>query len=329
MPNREKQRTMDFTVPQRWSSVPVKLAVLAVITLFMTIMTIIALENNIQVVFTHIYYLPIIAAAYWFDRKGILYTALLSAFYVGVVYTFSPHDNQVLAAALVRIIAFIGVSIVIAVLSLRIRSQQDQIAQSEERFRGVWESIQAGIILVDAESHTVIAANPEAQKMSGFTEEEMRGHLCQKFISPAEQGKYPISDMGRNVDRAEHLLLALDGKKVPVLKTVTDVLIGGKRFFIENFIDITPLKDAENTLIAYIREAALRIRNPVELVRDNLDEIRDEVAAQPANYDHISMALTIQVKNIDNILKNMQELDRAIAEKRTEIPDAFREYMKR
>jgi PAS domain S-box-containing protein len=320
---------MDFTVPQRWSSVPVKLAVLAVLTLFIAILTVFSLANNIQVVFVHIYYVPIIAAAYWFDQKGVLYTELLSAFYVCVVHIFSPNDMQVLFAAFVRVIMLIGISLFIAVLSLRIRSQQDQIAQSEQRFRGVWESIQAGIILVDAESQTVIAANPEAQKMSGFTEEEMRGHLFQKFISPAEQGKYPISDRSMNGDRAEHLLLARDGKKVQVLKTMTDVHIGGKRFFIENFIDITPLKEAENTLIAYIREAALRIRNPVELVRDNLDEIRDEVAAQSANYDHISMALAIQQKNIDNILKNMQELDRAIAEKRTEIPDAFREYMKR
>jgi hypothetical protein len=32
---------------------------------------------------------------------------------------------------------------------------------------------------------------------------------------------------------------------------------------------------------------------------------------------------------MDGILNNLQELERAVAEKRTEIPDALREYLKR
>jgi hypothetical protein len=104
---------------------------------------------------------------------------------------------------------------------------------------------------------------------------------------------------------------------------------GGKKFYIENFIDISQIKEAENTLIAYIREATLRIRNPVELVRDNLREIRGELTGQKSPPGYIATALAIQEKNMDGILNNLQELERAVAEKRTEIPDALREYLKR
>ena len=36
-----------------------------------------------------------------------------------------------------------------------------------EQWSGIWGSIQAGIILVDAETHRILAANPEAQRMTG------------------------------------------------------------------------------------------------------------------------------------------------------------------
>jgi hypothetical protein len=165
--------------------------------------------------------------------------------------------------------------------------------------------------------------------MTGYTETEMAGHICHKFICPAEAGKCPISDLGLTVHRAERLLIARDGKEVPVLKTVTDVTIGKKRFLIENFIDITSVKEAENALLAYIREATLRIRNPVALVRENLHEIRGDLAGVQNQLPHVATALAIQEKNMEDILNNLQELERAIAEKRTEIPDALRDYMKR
>jgi PAS domain S-box-containing protein len=320
---------MEFAIPQKWSGTPVKIIVLVIFTLFIAVLTVFSLANNIQIVFTHLYYVPIIIAAYWFGRNGVLYAVLMSAFYLSAVMIIGPYDVQVILAAVMRAVVFIGISLVIAILAITIQKQQEKISQSEERFHGIWESIQAGIILVDAKTHTIKSANPEAQRMTGFSEAEMTGRLCHKFICPADEGKCPIGDLGLKVDRAERLLLSRDGTKVPVLKTVTAMQVGAEKYYIENFIDITPLKDAENTLLAYLRESTLRIRNPIELVRDNLQELQDELKGRDTNPAYIVTALAIQEKNMDGILNNLQELERAVAEKRTEIPDALREYLKR
>lgn len=320
---------MLFSVPKEWSSTPLKCAVLSILTIWVIILTFFSLNNNIQIVFTHSFYIPIIVAAYWFDKRGILYTFVLSAVYLALVYLFSPSDAVVLVAAVWRVTVFIGISCVIALLALTIREQRDAITRSEARFRGIWESIQAGIILVDPKTHHILAANPEAQKMTGYPESVMAGHTCHTFICPAEAGNCPISDKGLTIDKAERVLLARDGKKIPVIKTVTVMSVGGEEIFIESFVDISAVKDAENALIAYIREATLRIRNPVELVRDNLHEIGGDFAEGNAKPAVILTALAIQEKNMDDILKNLQDLERAVAEKRREIPDALREYMKR
>ncbi|MDD4127376.1 MAG: PAS domain S-box protein [Methanomicrobium sp.] len=320
---------MEFAIPRKWSNTTSKLVVLLILTLLVIFLTILSLTSNVQVVFTHFYYVPIILAAYWFNQKGVLCAAILSIVYLISVYIFSPHDMETMLAALGRIVFFIGISLVSAYLALKINQQKEQITQSEERHRAIWDSIQAGIILIDAKNHTIIAANPEVQKMTGFSESEMTGHLCHKFICPAEEGKCPIGDLGLKVDRSERVLLSRDGSKIPVLKTVTEMQVGNNEFYVESFIDITSLKDAENTLLAYLREATLRVQNPVGLVRDNLQELSDALKDEDTTPEYISTALAIQQSNMDDILNNLKEIENAVAEKRTEIPDALREYLKR
>lgn len=320
---------MKCLIREEWSGTPAKIGMLAVLTILLAILTTICLTSNMQVLFTHLYYIPIILAAYWFGKRGVLYAAGLAVLYLWAVFAFSSVDSAIILAASGRALFFIGIALVIALLSTAIHRQKEDLVLSEERFRGIWENIQAAIVLVDAETHTIIAVNPEAAKMTGFSETEMTGHVCHKFVCPAGEGKCPISDLGMKVDRAERVLLARDGKSIPVLKTVTDMTIGGKRCFIESFIDITPLKEAENTLLAYLREATLRTRNPVELVHDNLREIREGLKGQGATPDTVATALAVQERHMDDILNNLQELERAVADKRTEIPDALREYLQR
>lgn len=84
-----------------------------------------------------------------------------------------------------------------------------------------------------------------------------------------------------------------------------------------------------NTLIAYVREATLRTRNPVEQVRDNLHEIKETLMAGDITPEIVATTLAVQERHIDEILHNLQELEQAVAEKRTEIPDALREYFQR
>jgi PAS domain S-box-containing protein len=230
-------------MPKREFGTTEKLAALGVLTVLILLFSAFCLTRNLQAVFPHLYYIPIIIAAFWFGKKGVLYAILLAALYIGVVLTFSNPDLQTLLAAVGRALFFIGVALVIAILSIMISRQHETLEVSEAKFRGIWESIQAAIVLVDAETHTIIAANPEAERMTGFSESEMIGHVCHKFICPAEEGKCPISDLGQKIDRAERMLLARDGKKVPVYKTVSDVTIGGKRCFIENFVEIKKTDD--------------------------------------------------------------------------------------
>ena len=129
------------------------------------------------------------------------------------------------------------------------KKAEEALRQSEESLKTILNSIQAGIVIIDAETNTIVDANPAAIKMIGASKEEIIGHVCHKYICPAEKGKCPITDLGQEIDNSERILLTATGEEVPILKTVTPILLGGKEHLLDSFIDITEKKRLEAQLL--------------------------------------------------------------------------------
>jgi diguanylate cyclase (GGDEF)-like protein/PAS domain S-box-containing protein len=110
------------------------------------------------------------------------------------------------------------------------------------------DTVQAGVLLIDVASHTIVDANPAACLMIGATRQEICGKVCNRFICPAEKGHCPITDLGQQVDNSERLLLTCRGEHLPILKTVVPLYMGGKKYLLESFMDISDRKRAEEEL---------------------------------------------------------------------------------
>ena len=122
------------------------------------------------------------------------------------------------------------------------------LRESKERLKTTLDSLQTGIVVIDAETHIIIDANPAAIRMIGAPEEQVIGHVCHDYICPAEKGKCPITDLGQKVDNSERILLTANREEVPILKTVTTMFLGGKRCLLDSFIDIREKKKLEAQL---------------------------------------------------------------------------------
>jgi len=236
---------MDTAVPEKKTFIPWRFAVLLGLSVIVLLLTVYCLHNGIQTVFTHIYYAPIILAAYWYQKKGVLYSAGMGFLYLGCVIFLTGYNPNFVVAAAARVVVFIIIAAVVMVLSLTVSSQQQEIEQSEKKFRTIWEHIQAGVIVVDAGTHEIIAVNPEGERLTGYAEKEMIGRSCHKFVCPAENGKCPICDLGMIIDHSERLLLTRNGEAVPVLKTVTETTMSGRNVLIENFVPLPAARTAE------------------------------------------------------------------------------------
>ncbi len=112
----------------------------------------------------------------------------------------------------------------------------------------IFSAIRAGIAIMDADTHEIVAINQAALKLVGRSREEVIGRRCHAFICPAEAGKCPITDLHTIVDNSERALLDANGKHVPILKTVTPITLHGKPYLLECFLDLTERKQAEDEL---------------------------------------------------------------------------------
>jgi PAS domain S-box-containing protein len=122
------------------------------------------------------------------------------------------------------------------------------LKENEEYLASILNSLQAGVLVIDVKTHVIMYANPIAVKMIGVAKEKIVGFPCQKFICPADVGKCPITDLGQTVDNSERILIRANGEQVPIIKSVTFITLNGRRHLIENFIDISERKKAEEEI---------------------------------------------------------------------------------
>ena len=122
------------------------------------------------------------------------------------------------------------------------------LRHSETRLRAILDSTGAGLFVIDAQTHTILDANPMAVGLIGLPKSEIIGKVCHQFVCPAECGKCPITDLGQTVDKSQRLLLRSDGTSMSIQKSVVHETLQGRECLIETFVDIGARIRAEDEL---------------------------------------------------------------------------------
>jgi PAS domain S-box-containing protein len=154
----------------------------------------------------------------------------------------------------ISILAILAAIIGIVVIERRRSIDEELIVANRNYMKRVFESVQAGIMIIDAKTHMIVDANPTALALIGASKDQVAGRVCHTFLCPDEAGKCPLSDLGQAIDHAERTLVTLDGRRVPVINHAVPVVLDGSPRFLETFVDITDRKKAEEDLVAAVRK---------------------------------------------------------------------------
>lgn len=152
------------------------------------------------------------------------------------------------------------------------KKMEKALQESESRVKTILDTNPTGIMLVDKNTRKIVLMNNVAVNMVGLPGEQILGRICHSFICPAEVNSCPVCDLGQKVDRSERVLIQSNGNRMPILKSVVEIKIGGEDCLLESFIDITERKRAEETL----RESEERYRKLVETAPDVIYSLAED-----------------------------------------------------
>ncbi len=128
------------------------------------------------------------------------------------------------------------------------KQAEEELIESKTRLSAILRYVQAGVVIIDKDTHEIVDANSYVTDLTGMAREELVGRKCHKFICPAETGRCPISDLGQKVDNSEKILISRKRGDVTILKTVVPLVLGEKEYLLESFVDITERKAMEKEL---------------------------------------------------------------------------------
>lgn len=114
----------------------------------------------------------------------------------------------------------------------------------------LFKAVQAGIVVVDADTKTIMDVNPAALFMIGVLRDEVVGHPCKEYLCADNCDGCPVmtANLTEGVEEVENKEIVLhrkDGSKVYALLTINSIILNNKRLFINSLIDITRQREAE------------------------------------------------------------------------------------
>ena len=193
----------------------------------------------------------------------------------------------------------------------------------------------ANIMIAVLDHGKVLVWNKAAETITGYSRDEVIGKR------DIWQHLYPDTDYRRTVTRQiteiirknryfenlETTIVTRSGQKKIISWNTRQTGMEGTRQDIAIGLDITARKRAEEALLSYMAEMAMRLKGPVEIIRINLTDIANLIRAGKLDPEEIALVLDSQARNADQVARNIREFQREVAQKNMDIPDAYRKFL--
>lgn len=193
----------------------------------------------------------------------------------------------------------------------------------------------ANILITVLEKGTVMVWNQAAETITGYSRDEVIGRR------DIWKSLYPDADYRRTITRQitdiitknryfenlETTIVTKSGERKTIAWNTRQIGTDDTRQDIAIGRDITARKQAEEALISYMTEMAMRLKGPVEVIRQNLSDVAQLAREGKLDPEEVAIVLDGQVRIADQIVRNVQEFQRATTVKSRDIPEAYRKFL--
>ncbi|MGC9435505.1 MAG: PAS domain-containing protein [Methanomicrobiales archaeon] len=181
--------------------------------------------------------------------------------------------------------------------------------------------------------------NRAAEEISGYTAEEVAGsNEIWKRLYPDPGYRRQVTDtideiltQKKELESFQTGIRTKGGDKRIISWNTREIVDEAGRIdgYIMVGIDVTREKEMQEEIFSYIGESAMRLKNPVELIRDSLSGLAGRVASDEISDEDLILALRVQQKSADQIVANLRELNEMASLSFSEMPDALKGFIRR
>ncbi len=131
------------------------------------------------------------------------------------------------------------------------RNIKNKLKESEERLQTLYENM-PGATLIIGRDYIIKDVNYRTCEITGFKREELIGQLCDKLCPKGSASKKcPIWEEGNSgFQGMDTAIKCISSEKKPIIKNAKVVTIDGEEYILENFQDISELKQTQDDLTA-------------------------------------------------------------------------------
>lgn len=215
--------------------------IIAATAIISYLITLHCLINGINIIYPHLYYIPIILTALFYPKKGTYFAILIGIVYLFTTYVITNANETLIYENLIRVTVFIGVAAVISRISFLLR--EDNI-----KYKNLIDSSGAASAVLD-DKGKILHINSTFEKITGRTLKELRRINWVSIFDNEYRGTalmlYRNSVEGEEEDlfNKELILRSKEGDEYCVLATINH--IPELQITLLSLIDITEKKKIE------------------------------------------------------------------------------------
>ena len=149
--------------------------------------------------------------------------------------------------------------------------KSEEVSKNERFLNQLFNSIEAGVLLIDPDTRIIVDINKFAQKLTGYSKEEAVGHVCHKLTCPSEVNHCPLLDLKQSKDMSKRKLLLKDGSMIPIMKSAAFVHKGDQILLLETFVDISETEHNRQELEKAKKELEHKVEERTAYLRGIID----------------------------------------------------------